>query len=157
MLQIQVKISGVSEEIERLTRANIALLDYSVALTAVGEELKRYYSNDVFATQGADIGARWPALAASTIKARSGSHTRMIGASVGQPLVLTGKMKESFTAKVTPLSLTIGNSAPYFKYHQSSAPRTKLPRRQMLGINEEVKRIVQTIIAEDVKKKVEII
>lgn len=46
----------------------------------------------------------------------------------------TGRMREGFQRKVDRKSLTLDNEAPYFVYHQSSAPRQRLPRRVMMKI-----------------------
>jgi len=52
----------------------------------------------------------------------------------GAILVDTGKMKDSFWSRVGKDKAMIGNSAKYFKYHQSKLPRQKIPRRVMLNI-----------------------
>ena len=45
------------------------------------------------------------------------------------------------------MSVTITNDAPWFKYHQSSAPRTKIPRRVMIGVYTGMQDDVTNIIA----------
>lgn len=52
----------------------------------------------------------------------------------------TGLMKESFDSVVTNDFVVLFNTVPYFKYHQSSAPRKRLPRRVMMKIDEERRR-----------------
>lgn len=47
----------------------------------------------------------------------------------------TGKMRKSFKSESTKTQLTVGNTADYFKYHQSNKARTKIPRRVMLDID----------------------
>lgn len=50
----------------------------------------------------------------------------------------TGLMRRSFGAAFGTDFVTLFNSAPYFKYHQSSAPRTtRLPRRVMMRIDDQ--------------------
>lgn len=49
----------------------------------------------------------------------------------------TGRMREAFAADVTKTGLVLGNSAPYFVYHQSNQPRTRLPRRVMMKIRDQ--------------------
>lgn len=60
----------------------------------------------------------------------------------------TGRMRKSFNKTVTSTSLTLGNSAPYFVYHQSNKNRTRLPRRMMMKIRQqEATMIVKTFQA----------
>ena len=56
----------------------------------------------------------------------------------GWPLLQkTGLMRHGFGAAFGTDFVTLYNGAPYFKYHQSSAPRkTRLPRRVMMKIDE---------------------
>ncbi len=66
----------------------------------------------------------------------------------------TGAMAAGFTASHTATSVTIGNTAKYYKYHQSSAARSsKLPRRQMAGVNGKIKDMVRDAVRADIKKK----
>lgn len=55
----------------------------------------------------------------------------------------TGKMKGSFTTSMTNTEAKIGNSADYFKYHQSNQSRKKIPRRIMLKLDQERKEFIQ--------------
>ena len=56
-------------------------------------------------------------------------------------LVNTGKYKNSFKAIVDNNKAVIDAwGISYHKYHQSMAPRTRLPRRQTLFLREETKR-----------------
>jgi phage gpG-like protein len=54
----------------------------------------------------------------------------------------TTSMRESFVAAVTAYQLEIGNTASYFRYHQSNEPRTKIPRRIMIGLDQERKQFI---------------
>lgn len=141
-MQFTVRITGDKETIAYLQSVRHELDDMSKPMRKIGSELKDFFSNDVFATQGGAIGERWPALAPSTIKQKSKRYRAFSVV----PLVRTGKMKESFFFKADKTSVTIGNNAPQFIYHQSSAPRTKIPYRPMLAINESVRSIAQDII-----------
>ncbi len=62
----------------------------------------------------------------------------------------TGAMRSSFYSDITPTMATLGNHAPYFKYHQSSAPRTRLPRRVMIGITNSDKVVIQKIFQQHI-------
>ena len=60
-------------------------------------------------------------------------------------LVRTGRLADSVTsptapeaiAEITPSSITIGTTVPYAIYHQSDAPRAKIPQRKFLFIGPE--------------------
>ncbi len=147
-LQVRVTVSGDSSFLQRAGRV-ISTGDFSKPLKEIGNELVSYYSGQVFASQGGVLGEPWATLAHSTMAYKS-KHYRAYAAI---PLIATGTMKNSFEAKVTSRQLTIGNTAPYFVYHQSSAPRTRLPRRQMLGVNDDVKQIIKQIISRDLNSK----
>jgi hypothetical protein len=154
MLKMEVHITGLNEQVARLRGLNVALLNNTVALAAAGKAVALYFSNDVFATQGGALGVTWPTLATSTIKQKAKHFPQY----QGTPLIRTGKMKsmDSFKIEASPTEVKITNTAPYFKYHQSSAPRTKLPRRQVMGVNEQVRVIVREVVAADIKTKVEV-
>lgn len=65
-------------------------------------------------------------------------------------------MKKGFDATFPDVnSVTIGNKMDYFKYHQSSAPRSKLPRRVMMSTGGNVKTIIGDIIQADIEGKIE--
>lgn len=178
MLQISVKISGTQEVIDKLRRLDTSLLNFSDAMGQIGDELKNYYSGQVFASQGAVLGHPWPPLSPVTLLARghsgnglkfeSSRQANFAGYLLSRRLQIgggsslnfniledTGTMRRSFYADTTATSVTIGNTAPYFKYHQSSAPRHKIPYRPMLGINDDIQAIVHDIIQSDLDQKIE--
>jgi len=79
------------------------------------------------------VGAKfkkWKALSPATIRAKARAGFPM------DPLIATGRMQNSFKLfKLERLFVSIGNPVAYFKYHQSSSPRTRLPRRVMISTN----------------------
>lgn len=82
-----------------------------------------------FDTKGSNLGTAW--------KERTKPYSWPI-------LQKTGKMRRAFTYK--PLSpktgVTMYNKLEnsYFKYHQSSQARRKLPRRQMFVLNDKMRK-----------------
>lgn len=150
MLQVEIKVQGTSEAIANLAKLNVELLDYKEALTAIGKSVTHYFANDVFATQGGALGVVWPTLAASTVKEKIKHYP----AYANSPLVRSGAMQQSFTYEASSHEVVITNDAPYFKYHQSTEARSKIPRRAMMGINEPVKTMIKTILEADVALKV---
>lgn len=57
----------------------------------------------------------------------------------------SGAMRDGFRSRVSSTQAEISNTQPYFKYHQSRAPRKYLPRRVMMAIQEQEAREVTRI------------
>lgn len=147
-LSVQIVIQGDKETIQRLGKLGTSLLSFQMAMREIGSELTSYFSNQVFASQGGALGERWDPLKPKTKLDKAKKYP---GA---QPLVRTGEMKNSFEDEYPNLnSVVIGNTAPWFPYHQSKAPRSKLPRRPMMSTGGNVKSIVAKIIDADVRNK----
>lgn len=124
---MSIKVTGGDKLIVKLNR--LQTMDLRPEFIQLGDFLRRYYSGEAFLSRGQVFGQRWQPIKNSASKSRK---------YIGQPLERTGKMRNSFVASVGKNQVTITNSAPYFKYHQSSAPRRVLPRRIMLGVNNPI-------------------
>lgn len=150
MLSVAITIKGDKETIAALGKLGSSFLNFQMAMRSIGKELTNYYGNNVFNSQGGAIGQRWPALAQATKKQKVKKFY------TATPLVNTGDMKKGFTSTFPDVnSVTIGNKMDYFKYHQSSAPRTRLPRRVMMSTGGSVKTIIGDIIQADIEGKIE--
>lgn len=55
----------------------------------------------------------------------------------------SGKMRRNFKQNLGPDYVEIYNPTAYFKYHQSNKPRTKIPRRVMMKIDEQRRIFIQ--------------
>lgn len=96
--------------------------DWSPATEKVGIYLKGFFTNDVFQSEGAVFGEKW------------------VGGKYYHKLQRSGLMRNSFYFKSDKDQVEIGNTADYFKYHQSNQPRkSKLPRRIMMKLDESRK------------------
>lgn len=137
--QIRWEIDGRTELSRRLEGLNAHIHDLTVPFRKSADMLVRVFSKDVFSSQGAAIGEKWKRLSPYTVaqKARHGFPL--------DPLVRTGKMQRSFTSVVASDQAVIRNTAEYFKYHQSRLPRTRLPRRAMMGLAENQKQQIVKI------------
>ena len=125
-------------------------LDLSSGLDKIGQFLKDYYATEPFLSSGSVYGSTWAPLKMSTErdKFRQGySGTPM--------LIRTGAMATSFDYYVDGNRVTIFNGQPYFKYHQSTLPRNKIPRRQMMAINEAIKGKVHDFLQQELVKKLQ--
>jgi len=106
--------------------------DFSPAFVLMREELYQI-ERQQFETQGSRSGG-WASLAESTVK-RKGFDTIMV-ASRRLFKSLTGSGGDN-VADITPTQLTFGTKVPYGIYHQSPAPRVRLPRRPIIAFNDE--------------------
>lgn len=126
--QIEWTIEGEKQLSRRLIGLESDLKDLRYPFQQSADYLKGVFSRDVFETQGAVIGEKWKRLSPYTVaqKARRGYPDT--------PLVGSGAMQRSFQTIVSSDQAVIYNTAAYFKYHQSKAPRTRIPRRVMMKI-----------------------
>lgn len=150
MLSIDVQISGDKAAIKKLEAISHNIKDLRGPLSLVGKALKFYFANESFASQGGAIGTKWPKLADSTVRYKRKHYPQY----AATPLIRTGKMQKSFTYKSQRDGLVISNTAPQFKYHQSSAPRHKIPYRPMMAASSPVVAIVKTIIEKEIQTMV---
>lgn len=148
MLQFQVEIKGSKETRQRLKRIGTGLFDLRHSMNQIGSEAGRYYANQGFNSQGGVFGASWSPLARTTILRKSKKYPGR------PPMVATGKMRNSFTYSASSRQVLIGNKVDYFKYHQSTAPRRRLPRRAMMGVNDPIKRMVRDVITKEIHGKI---
>lgn len=149
-MQVQVIVTGLTETQARLVSLGKAFYDFEPEMKMIGDELKTYFSNDIFISEGEDFGQRWQALAPSTLAYKLAHYD---GRGI---LERSGDLKEGYTADADKTSVFITNPVPYFVYHQSEEePRTRLPRRQLIGVTPKVKTIVGDIIGLGVRTRVE--
>lgn len=126
-------MEGQVELSRKLLGLSSHLKDYREPFRQSADMLVGQFSKDVFATQGAAIKERWKRLSPYTVaqKARLGF--------TGGPLVRTGRMQRSFESIVSTDQAVVRNTAPYFPFHQSNQPRTRLPRRVMMKLTQNTK------------------
>lgn len=132
-MQIQWSIEGEKQISRTLTRIGNQVTNWKPAMEAAVRRLKVEASQTAFATQGASLGEPWKPLSPEYARWK---EKRYPGRGI---LVRTGKMQRSFQTRAGPLEGEIWNPTPYFKYHQSNAARSRIPRRMMLYITNPVK------------------
>ena len=133
---------------QKLAAKSAKIKDMNAALEDVGVKLLEYFGDTVFQQNGIDTD--WPMLAASTVRARTRRTGYYRNAPIAQnmTLVWTGRLKQGFRYSVSPNRLVIVNDVPYFRYHQRGSG---LPKRTMLGVNQEVLDQATKIINDHVK------
>lgn len=149
-ISVAVNISGDAKFMSKLSGLMPALLDWTEALDKAGSDMVAYFSEQPFKSQGGVFGTPWAALSPRTIAIKSELYREY----AAQPLIATTTMKNSFEHSATSTHLEVTNSAPYFVYHQSTAPRHKIPRRPMFAVNDDVKGIIQDAFESNLATKI---
>ena len=135
-MQIQIAIEGVTQLSRRLNNIAESSRDWTPALKQSAEDLISTFSGPVFETEGAEIDEHWSPLKKAYAKRKEAKYP---GAGI---LEATGNMRYNFKSKVDATSAKIWNAMTYFKYHQSKEPRTKLPRRVIMKLTNNLKEVV---------------
>lgn len=135
--QVLAKINGLDKAISNL----------KPVFKESGQFLVKEYKKTMD-TEGTHLlGRRWKKLKPSTLadKLRLGYSPQI--------LKRTGKLKSGFTiGQLTKWLVEVKNPVSYFKYHQSSAPRRVLPRRQMIGLNNKMIKSIVKLFEKYIKK-----
>lgn len=142
-MQVTITLTGSTQLRNKLGRIATGMRNLSGAFTDIGEELSTYYQTQGFLSQGGVFGEDWEPLSRSYAVRKAKRYPGR------PPLVATGKMLSGFRYEVGPTFVVIGNRMPYFKYHQSTLERHKIPRRASMGVNDPVKRIIHDAIVND--------
>lgn len=145
MLKLRFQIEGVTEMSRVIRGIDDKANNLRPEFQKVGKYLKKFYSNDVFASEGGVIGEKWQGL---NPQYASWKAKKYPGKGI---LVRTGKMKGAFEYKATKTSTTISNPTSYFKYHQSRASRSKIPRRVMMKLDEKRRQTIIQIFRQALK------
>lgn len=166
-MQITVHVTGLDTAIEHNAALQASLLDFKDAMVGVGEALTKYYSDAPFVTNGEVFGTRWKALKATTVAGKTRhAGSLMAGVSGASPLVRSGALKAGFRYEAASMHVFIDNKVEYWKYHQTGTGAKgdgtvpgvgrgkNLPMRRTIGVNEEVKGIIQAIIGAQVDEKI---
>jgi phage gpG-like protein len=137
MVRISIKLEG-DQVVDRMLKGiEERAQDMSGAWPSVLAEFRKIVTQ-AFATEGksTDAGA-WKPLRPSTRRER----LRQGFSAAGPILQRTLRLQRSLTSDASgslvawnPRRLLIGTFVEYFPYHQSSAPRSKLPRRAMIAL-----------------------
>lgn len=143
--RLGLSVEGFEPILERIGGMESRLADLSPAFEISADLLELHVAR-TWATQGAYAGHPWRPLAESTARLRQrrlGYYRRAPTAGAGPRtpiLVWTGRSRASFARgsqdhvrQISAASLVWGSSVPWLVYHQSTKPRTRLPRRPVLA------------------------
>jgi hypothetical protein len=132
-MQLQFIIDG-DMQLSRILESYAAnITDWTPAFEQSAAGLIEIFSTEVFDTQGQAIDESWSPLSRAYALQKAKKYGDM------PILEATGNMRNSFGATIDPTSMTIFNAATYFKYHQSSLPREKIPRRVMMKLTDDMR------------------
>lgn len=124
------------------------LLRFSENLEAPGEQLEEIAVllgeavEKQFDTEGGHASGGWKALTEERVatKARLGLDPRILRATSALFDSLTRKYDPRHIERLSGSSLTFGSTVSYAIFHQSSAPRAKIPYRPPIALTEQDKR-----------------
>lgn len=148
-MKVRVEITNVKEIQGKLDKLGQSLYILDEAMASIGKSLSTYFATVAFNSQGGVFDDVWATLNETYAiwKAKKLGTPIMVGTS-------SPHMRDSFTFDATSMSVYVYNTSDHFDYHQSTEDRHKLPRRQMIGVNDDVRGIINDIINEDIKSKI---
>jgi phage gpG-like protein len=128
---IQRRLAALEERVSDLTPAWPAVL-----------RVFRGIMRQAFGSEGASTGTPWPQLAESTVKEREregypGRHP-ILARTHTLERALTTEGGASIVVQM-PKYFAIAVDLGYFKYHQSKAPRRRIPRRAPINLTQDNK------------------
>lgn len=131
-MNIDVRVTGLRE-----ARANLqAMRERAKDLSPAWEELLTWWAItnvEQFSSRGRRWRTPW-----APLKPRTLAQKRRQGF-LSDPLVRTSQMRADLTRRplgaehITRDTVVAGTDQPYAKYHQSTAPRRRLPRRALVN------------------------
>lgn len=144
-MQITLTIKGLDTTTNKLTKLGLKLMMFDAAMGTIGEKLAKYYANEALLSQGSVFGAKWQRLMAATTKYKSKHYA---GA---PPEVRTGALQGNFDYEASSKEVHIFNKSKYFEFQNSGTSR--LPARQMIGVNKPVNDMIVDVIQADIDQK----
>lgn len=132
-IQIDFEIEGEKQISRRLNIVADNITDFKAPLQLSASEFIRAFKQN-FANEGAMLGEPWPK--------RKPVFKNGVRVDTWALLRKTTRMYNSFRGQVSATELEVINTAAQFKYHQSNKPRSKIPRRVMMKLDEARKRFV---------------
>lgn len=141
---VTISIEGAEEAVRKLQGTSSAVTGMQPVMGEIGKYLTRFFSSEVFASRGSIIGEPWPALNARYAVQKAKRYPGR------PPLVRTGVMQRSFAFVTGATFARVTNTDRKFNYHQSDEPRSKMPQRVMMKVDEararEIARMIEAFI-----------
>jgi len=155
MFQLQFEVIGDQQVMRGFSRFADSVKDLSEPFREIVRDFHDVEKKQ-FESEGGYGSGGWQPLASSTIEEKQRRGYPL------QIMVRTGELRDVLTGgregydDVKPLVLKI-MTLPYAKYHQSRAPRTRLPRRPLIELREADKtrwmKIIQRYLVAESRKE----
>lgn len=139
-MKVSIVITGGEQAMAKLRHLGRDINVMPATMDKIGDYLAAYYANEGIRSAGQVFGTTWPKL--STAYA---NRKRKLYADAPM-MVASGALQAGFRYTAGMTSVKIYNTQDYWKFHQSTEPRTKIPFRPSAGINranvEKIKELV---------------
>lgn len=141
LVDISFSLQGVTEVSRRLRATRAAMNDLTPAWPPVDEVLRAIVRQQ-FGSEGAQGGTPWQPLAKRTQDDR-----RRKGYGPAHPILARTLRLERSLTTLTGDTITVhkenyyasGTAVEYYKYHASTLPRTRMPRREIIALTADDK------------------
>lgn len=147
-LVVNITISGSKNVIKALQRFEGDLNDWTKEMNSIGDYLMDVYGRQAFDTEGAVFGDRWADLSPiyELWKAKVYAGRGILERS--------GRLRGGFVKNAGKTDLEIKNTVAYGVYHQSTAPRRKIPRRPFIGMTPTIEKKVIGFFVDGITGKI---
>lgn len=146
MVKFSVRLEGDKELVRKLGQLKGGLGDLSGDMKRLGDFFVRFFSRDVFATEGDIVGEQWPRLSP---KYEFWKRIKYAGRGI---LVRSGKLQKAYRMNYGSDFVRIYNPIEYAIYHQEGSGR--LPKRTLVKIDQERKQYIIDVIKQAVARKI---
>jgi hypothetical protein len=170
MITVSINAPNLPEVRQKLRKLGQRAFMFNEAMDKIGDEVIAYLGGEVFASQGGVYGEPWAPLSEKYAIYKATGHTTtdrskwrktIAKAYPGAGIeIRTGEMKKGFYYESNSKSVMISNEKaegedPYLIYQQEGAPERGLPARPIIKVNDAIRIIIQDIISQDIKDKIE--
>ena len=147
-MQINIQADGVSNVRQKLKTIADKLRDMRQLWGAVGMYIQRQTIKERFDKEQSPNGQKWKPLSKATI-----NHRKKCNKS-GNIKILqdTGELRRSIAYEAGANYARVGTALKYAKTHQFG--RGNIPARPFLGVNDEEKRHINSMISAYIKKNI---
>lgn len=145
MVSLQIQITGDKELLKKYGKAKNKLKDFSDEMDEIGKYFLKFFNRDVFETEGDIFGEQWARL---NSKYELWKRIKYGGRKV---LERSGDLRKGFKMKSGRDFARIFNPVDYAIYHQEGTSR--LPKRPLVKIDNDRKKVIEDIIRRGVAKK----
>lgn len=147
-MKIDINTANVSGLRQRLQAIADELRDMRPLWQAIGMYIQRQTIKERFDKEQSPGAQKWKPLSQSTVNHRKKRHKS------GNMKILqdTGELRRSITYEAEPNSVRVGTNLKYARTHQFG--RGNIPARPFLGVNDEEKQHIISMLGSYIKKNV---